>query len=265
MPPLTHTHTHTHTHPFRPRRPLGGDSILQRDGPGGQKVEYISAADQFGMVNLAFGFNGCGNTHTHTHTHTHTYTLKHFPSHITSSRWHSSSATLSRVVTLSSLISFATGERGTRRWSTEIKDFTVDYSDRDKKGSWDVGVAAVVRVSLPDGSFHEDVGYGDAKGPSRSQVFGNARYGLHCRLSLCTHTHARAHTHTHTHTHTCPCFHVAEQRRGTFRSCSRAYERANLRRSPCARTSAVLQEGCSDRCHKTSCATLWSGRWALRR
>eukprot|EP00037_Helgoeca_nana_P019783 m.194226 g.194226 ORF g.194226 m.194226 type:complete len:349 (+) comp24997_c0_seq2:376-1422(+) len=99
-------------------RPLGGENVLSRAGPGGQKVEYISATKQFEMANLAFSF--CG-------------------------------------------------------WSTEIRDFTVDFCGQDKKGNWEVGVAVVVKVLLQDGSFHEDVGYGDSKGPSRPMVFGNAR------------------------------------------------------------------------------------------
>ena len=57
----------THESPPNPRRPLGSDSILQRDGPGGKPVEYISASDQFGMVNLAFGFNGCAQCYAHIH------------------------------------------------------------------------------------------------------------------------------------------------------------------------------------------------------
>eukprot|EP00035_Acanthoeca_spectabilis_P026595 m.463377 g.463377 ORF g.463377 m.463377 type:complete len:371 (+) comp23006_c0_seq1:457-1569(+) len=99
-------------------RPLGGENVMSRAGPGGQRVEYIQASTQFEMANLAFGYNG---------------------------------------------------------WSTQIKDFTVDFCGQDKKGLWEVGVAVVVRVLLQDGSFHEDIGYGDARGPSRPMVFGNAR------------------------------------------------------------------------------------------
>jgi DNA repair and recombination protein RAD52 len=50
---------------------------------------------------------------------------------------------------------------GFNGWSTNIVSLTtdfVDFSEETKKYS--IGVTAVIRVTLRDGVFHEDVGYG---------------------------------------------------------------------------------------------------------
>ncbi len=46
-------------------------------------------------------------------------------------------------------------------WNNEIKSITTDYCFEDKKG-WHVGITVLMRVTLVDGSFHEDVGWGAA-------------------------------------------------------------------------------------------------------
>ena len=48
---------------------------------------------------------------------------------------------------------------GPNGWSTELKEFKVDYID-DKHGAISLGLSCIVRVILKDGTFHEDVGYG---------------------------------------------------------------------------------------------------------
>ncbi|KAI8917958.1 hypothetical protein BC831DRAFT_406854 [Entophlyctis helioformis] len=53
-------------------------------------------------------------------------------------------------------------------WSTAIIDQTVDFLDNDN-GKYSLGVSAIVRVTLRDGTFHEDVGYGSIEN-SRSKV-----------------------------------------------------------------------------------------------
>lgn len=48
--------------------------------------------------------------------------------------------------------------------------------EQNKNGKWNVGIAATIRVTLKDGSFHEDVGYGTMEnGSSKGIVFEKAR------------------------------------------------------------------------------------------
>lgn len=49
---------------------------------------------------------------------------------------------------------------GFNGWSTETKAIDVDYVDQNADGKYNVGVSAIVRIRLKDGSSHEDVGYG---------------------------------------------------------------------------------------------------------
>lgn len=51
---------------------------------------------------------------------------------------------------------------GFNGWNSEIKDQTVDYCD-EVRGRYNVGVSCIVRVTLQDGTFHEDIGYGRAE------------------------------------------------------------------------------------------------------
>jgi Rad52/22 family double-strand break repair protein len=44
-------------------------------------------------------------------------------------------------------------------WNNEIKSMTTDFCYEDKKG-WAVGVSVIMRVTLVDGSYHEDIGFG---------------------------------------------------------------------------------------------------------
>jgi hypothetical protein len=43
-------------------------------------------------------------------------------------------------------------------WNTSIRNISVDFIEKDSRGIITVGVAAIVRVSLKDGCFHEDCG-----------------------------------------------------------------------------------------------------------
>ncbi|KAG0677616.1 DNA repair protein rad52 [Pichia californica] len=64
---------------------------------------------------------------------------------------------------------------GPNGWSTELKDFKVDYID-DKHGSISLGLSCVVRVILKDGTFHEDVGYGSIDNcKSKSMAFDKCK------------------------------------------------------------------------------------------
>ncbi|KAI1291467.1 DNA repair protein rad52 [Mortierella claussenii] len=48
-------------------------------------------------------------------------------------------------------------------WSSAITDVTVDFLDVDHDGRVAVGVSVMVRVTLKDGTFHEDIGYGSSE------------------------------------------------------------------------------------------------------
>lgn len=48
---------------------------------------------------------------------------------------------------------------GYNGWNHSVVDITVDYVDMDGSRV-SLGISATVRVSLRDGTFHEDVGYG---------------------------------------------------------------------------------------------------------
>jgi len=52
---------------------------------------------------------------------------------------------------------------GFNGWSHSVINCTVDFVDYNS-GRFYVGVSAVVRVTLRDGTFHEDVGYGTSEG-----------------------------------------------------------------------------------------------------
>ena len=57
---------------------------------------------------------------------------------------------------------------GFNGWSSSVVNLTTDYMDCNEQNQrYNVGVTAIVRVTLRDGVFHEDVGYGtidNAKG-----------------------------------------------------------------------------------------------------
>lgn len=59
------------------------------------------------------------------------------------------------------IINLANEVFGFNGWSSSVINLTtdfIDYSEESKK--FTVGVAAIVRVTLRDGTFHEDIGYG---------------------------------------------------------------------------------------------------------
>lgn len=53
---------------------------------------------------------------------------------------------------------------GFNGWRSEVRNVQVDYfDDHDKQGPYDLGLSATVRVTLKDGSYHEDIGYAHAE------------------------------------------------------------------------------------------------------
>lgn len=57
------------------------------------------------------------------------------------------------------IINIANEVFGFNGWSSSIVSLTVDYID-EKNGKYDIGVTSIVRVTLRDGTYHEDTGYG---------------------------------------------------------------------------------------------------------
>ncbi|KAF9154889.1 DNA repair protein rad52 [Linnemannia schmuckeri] len=52
---------------------------------------------------------------------------------------------------------------GFNGWSSAITDVTVDFLEVENDGKVTVGVSCIVRVTLKDGTFHEDMGYGSSE------------------------------------------------------------------------------------------------------
>lgn len=55
---------------------------------------------------------------------------------------------------------------GYNGWSTEVKSVIVDFLD-ERQGKFSVGCTAIVRVSLQNGSYREDIGYGTVENERR--------------------------------------------------------------------------------------------------
>lgn len=49
---------------------------------------------------------------------------------------------------------------GFNGWSSTVKDISIDFVDERPDGRYNIGLTVVVRITLRDGAFHEDVGYG---------------------------------------------------------------------------------------------------------
>lgn len=64
---------------------------------------------------------------------------------------------------------------GYNGWSTEVKSVSVDFMD-EKQGRYCIGCTAIVRVTLTDGTFREDIGYGTVENERRkSSAFERAK------------------------------------------------------------------------------------------
>ncbi|OJD28451.1 hypothetical protein ACJ73_00138 [Blastomyces percursus] len=66
---------------------------------------------------------------------------------------------------------------GFNGWSSSIQNIQVDYVDENPNtGKVSVGVAVIVRVTLKDGAFHEDLGYGHSENSkSKALAFEKAK------------------------------------------------------------------------------------------
>ncbi|MES1912821.1 MAG: hypothetical protein MHM6MM_005039 [Cercozoa sp. M6MM] len=71
-------------------------------------------------------------------------------------------------------------------WSSSVSDLSLDYMERSS-GYFCVGVTALVKVTLRDGTYHEDVGFGDARMRSRGDSIKWDKRGLPLHLQWMNH------------------------------------------------------------------------------
>lgn len=58
------------------------------------------------------------------------------------------------------VINLANEVFGFNGWSSSIQQIQIDFVDENQSGKISLGLSVIVRVTLKDGTFHEDVGYG---------------------------------------------------------------------------------------------------------
>ena len=63
-------------------------------------------------------------------------------------------------VQASKVIELANDVFGFNGWSSQIKECQVDFVDEKGNDKFDMGLSVIMRVTLRDGTYHEDVGYG---------------------------------------------------------------------------------------------------------
>ncbi|KAI9306107.1 Rad52/22 family double-strand break repair protein-domain-containing protein [Cunninghamella echinulata] len=74
------------------------------------------------------------------------------------------------------VINLANEVFGYNGWSSEIKSYHLDYQEQTEQGRYNVGISTVVRVTIKEGSFHEDIGFGAVENArSKDAAFALAR------------------------------------------------------------------------------------------
>lgn len=61
------------------------------------------------------------------------------------------------------VVALANDVLGFSGWSSSIVDVTVDFIDMDDNNKVTIGISSIVRVTLKNGAYHEDIGYGIAE------------------------------------------------------------------------------------------------------
>eukprot|EP00050_Salpingoeca_kvevrii_P000397 m.147521 g.147521 ORF g.147521 m.147521 type:complete len:464 (+) comp10104_c1_seq8:4709-6100(+) len=88
-----------------------------------------------------------------------------------------------------SVAQMANATFGFNGWASAVTQLSLDYLDEIREGIFAAGATAVVRVQLKDGTFHEDVGFGEGDGPAKGRAIAEAKK-LACRDALaCTLAH----------------------------------------------------------------------------
>ena len=73
------------------------------------------------------------------------------------------------------VINLANEVFGFNGWSSAIQNIQIDFVDENQNGRVSLGLSVIVRVTLKDGTFHEDVGYGhieNCKGKAARAISG---------------------------------------------------------------------------------------------
>lgn len=63
---------------------------------------------------------------------------------------------------------------GFNGWSSSLQNIQVDFVDK-QDGKWHVGLSVIVRVTLRDGTYHEDIGYGQMENTKKAAAFEKAK------------------------------------------------------------------------------------------
>lgn len=58
------------------------------------------------------------------------------------------------------VINLANEVFGFNGWSSEVRNIHVDFVDEKADNRYNIGLSVTARVTLRDGTFHEDIGYG---------------------------------------------------------------------------------------------------------
>ena len=65
---------------------------------------------------------------------------------------------------------------GFNGWSSKIVDIQKEYEEQNGQHRWSTGYSCLIRVSLKDGTFHDDVGFGSVQNErDRGKAIENAR------------------------------------------------------------------------------------------
>ena len=74
------------------------------------------------------------------------------------------------------VISLANEIFGFNGWSSSIQQIQIDFVDEKPSNAVDLGLSVIVRVTLRDGTYHEDVGYGSVvNGKGKAAAFEKAK------------------------------------------------------------------------------------------
>lgn len=63
---------------------------------------------------------------------------------------------------------------GFNGWSSSLQNIQVDFAEQGG-GKWHIGLSVIVRVTLRDGTYHEDIGYGKMDHQNKAAAFEKAK------------------------------------------------------------------------------------------
>ncbi|CAG8557898.1 9983_t:CDS:2 [Paraglomus occultum] len=72
-------------------------------------------------------------------------------------------------------ISLANDIFGFNGWSSSVKELTVDFVNEVPGGKVQVGVSVLLRITLKDGTYREDIGYGAGEFIKKADAFQKAK------------------------------------------------------------------------------------------